>query len=135
MEVKQQIKTMCDRLANYHWSPKHPSEYVIKSPDGQTRGIGIIAQNNYGAFNLAWAAVEGKCKTMEEHVEIITKFSGYQAVTTLTLNDVPISDWLCFLRPNAFHLLVDASKGLPANAKQELLRLATKAINMEETSQ
>ena len=133
MNIKQQVQAMWDRLANYHWSPKHPSEYVLRTED-KVRGIGLIAQNNYGAFNLAWASVEGRCGDLAEHTEIITRFSRYQTVTTHMLNDVPLSDWLCFLRPNGFRMLIQSTETIPVPLKQELLYVTGKAINMERVT-
>lgn len=123
---------MCDRLADYHWSPNHPSTYVLPAEGGGTKGIGLIAHRDYGAFNLAWADVEGKCSTVEEQTVIITKFSIYQKHTGHLINEVPLGDWLCFLKPNGFYKLVEHDvKGLPVEVKTWVLAVTRKAISME----
>jgi hypothetical protein len=131
----QQIRKMCDRLANYHWSPKHPTEYVLPAEGGKTKGIGLIAPKNYGAFNLAWADVGGKCETVAEQTSIIGRFTYYQAHTHHVLNDVPIGDWLCFLRPRGFYRLVETdNKCLPPAVRTVLLAVAEAGVNLEERS-
>ena len=125
------VKSMCDRLANYHWSPEHPSTYVLPAGDGKYRGIGIIAEKNYGAFNLAWASCEGKWQTVAEQTKLITEFTRFQHMTHYKVNDVPLSDWLCFLRPKPFGIFILDRKALPIDVHSALREATQKAVAME----
>jgi len=50
-----EIKSMVINLAKFYWSPLHPSMYVTTGLNGQPAGVGLIAHNNYAAFNVVWA--------------------------------------------------------------------------------
>lgn len=129
-----QVRAMCTRLINYHWSPLHPSKYVLPADGGLVKGIGLLAHHDYGAFNLTWADVGGKLDTHTDHYTAVTKFTTYQSVSKHTINDVPLSDWLCFMRPKGFYSLVNQSRELPVDLKSRLLQVTAKAISLKELS-
>lgn len=130
MDVRQQIANMVTKLSNFHWSPNHPSTYTVMI-DGSPRGIGKIAEKNYGAFNLAWGACKGKWETRDEQHALVTCFSRYQALTVHTLNKEPVGDWACLLGPKGFYHLVFNSKELPPQVRTDLVYAASGAVNVQ----
>ena len=111
--VEQVVKELCEKLANYHWSPMHPSNYVIPAGFRKVKGIGLIAKQDYGAFNLAWAASANKWKTEEDQGVLIQLFSMYQKHTHYLINNVPVGDWLCLLKPKGFSFLIENEASRP----------------------
>lgn len=130
MEIKQQIARMVDKLTHYHWSPEHPSTYIINI-DNQERGIGVIAHKNYGAFNLAWGACKGKWETREEQHTLVVSFSKYQALTSTLINGEPVGDWACLLKPKGFSSLIANIGSLTEKVKIDLLVAADGALHVQ----
>lgn len=129
MDAKQQIANMVKKLTEYHWSPMHPSKYVIND-DGKLKGIGVIASRDYGAFNLAWGSCKGSWKTKEDQHNLVVTFSHFQAFTSSTINGEPIKDWACLLQPGGFYRLVQANNTLSTKLKTDLLAAADGAMHV-----
>lgn len=87
------VKELCDRLSRYHWSPQPPSTYTL----GQGRGLGAIAHNCYGTFNLIWATHE--LDTTEQHLTAIKAFSVQRTHSEQVVKGAAISDWMTLLNP------------------------------------
>lgn len=130
MEVKKQVARMVERLTHFHWSPNHPSTYTLEI-DGSARGIGKIADKNYGAFNLAWGACKGKWQTKEDQHSLVTTFSKYQPITSLLVNGEPVGDWTCLLPPQAFYDLVSNNTTLSGKDRHELMHAAMGAMHVQ----
>lgn len=89
------IKQMCERLSKFHWSPDLPKTYTI---DGN--GLGNLAHNCYGSFNLIWAAYP--LVTVEDHMTAIGAFTTQRLHSTQIVKNVPLSDWLTLMNPVEF---------------------------------
>lgn len=68
------VKDLYVKLSKFYWSPEHPGSYTIKLA-GQIAGIGLIAHQDYAAFNYAWAV----------HYKDLHSEAGHRAA---------IADWL-----------------------------------------
>lgn len=128
--VEERVSRLIKTLTRFHWSPNHPSTYTIDI-DGTPRGIGRIADKNYGAFNLAWGACEGKWSTKAEQSALVTSFAKYSSMAMHTINREPIEDWACLLGPKGFYHLVTNSKELSAEVQTDLVSAASGAMNVQ----
>ena len=89
------IKEMCERLSKFYWSPKHPSHYTVSQG-----GLGAVAVNCYGSFNLIWAT--HPLETKQDHIKAIEAFSTQRVHSTQVIKNVPLSDWLTLMNPKEF---------------------------------
>lgn len=128
--VEERVGRLVKMLTRFHWSPNHPSTYTIDI-DGTPRGIGRIAAKNYGAFNLAWGACDGKWETKAEQSALVTSFSKYSSMTIHTVNKEPVGDWACLLGPKGFYHLVLNSKELSDQVQADLVSAASGAMNVQ----
>ena len=87
-------KELCNRLAKYYWSPKHPKTYVTE----QGRGLGVLADRCYGSFNLVWAT--HKLDTPQDHITAITSFTNQQLQSSQVVKGAEMSTWLTLLTPH-----------------------------------
>ena len=90
------VKELCARLSKFHWSPKPPHTYVT----AQGHGLGSLAHNCYGSFNLIWAT--HSLETREDHLKAISAFSTQRLHSTQIVKKVPLSDWLTLMNPQEF---------------------------------
>jgi hypothetical protein len=127
---QEKVSKLVSNLARFYWSPNHPSNYVIKH-DGQTRGVGVIAHKDYGAFNLAWGECRGRWKTHADQVNLVTSFSKYQAYTPLPVNNEPLGDWLVLLKARGMQHLLTNDKFINPATKQMLLSAVAGALQVE----
>lgn len=88
------------RLEHYYWSPRHPREYVVESLDGSKQGIGLIAHQDYGAFNLVWATVP--LTRLFHHRVALLHFNEQASLNQQELEGAALGDWLTLLRPDEF---------------------------------
>lgn len=49
------IKALIQKLSKFYWTPMPPEHYTI-TVLGKKAGIGLVAWQDYAAFNYAWAA-------------------------------------------------------------------------------
>jgi hypothetical protein len=91
------VKELCAKLAKYHWSPKHPRTYVLQNG----RGLGRIAHQSYGAFNLTYAGY--KLETAQDHSRAIDIFTQQvQECTEIIVHNQELGDWLTQLNAKEF---------------------------------
>ena len=90
------VKELCTKLAKYHWSPKLPTSYVV--PGGA--GLGTIAPNCYGTFNLVWA--NQRLLTQEDHRQAIMLFIEQRLRSEQMIRGAPLADWLTLLTAKEF---------------------------------
>ena len=87
-------KQLCQRLAKYYWSPRHPSTYVTE----HGRGLGVLANRCYGSFNLIWAS--HKLDTTQDHIVAITSFTEQQLQAHQMVKGAELGTWLTLLTPH-----------------------------------
>ena len=125
------IKNLYNKLSKYYWSPDHPSHYVIDFPDGTQKGLGLIANQNYGAFNLAWGAAQGRWQTKDDQIELVTAFSRYRLVTQHIMGQQTVGDWACMLQPADFIQQLYATPVAVPSITRDLLGVADRALRIE----
>lgn len=130
--VQEKVSTLITNLAKFHWSPKHPGEYVIIT-EGKPRGIGLIASKDYGAFNLAWGECRGKWETHADQLGLVTTFCKYQACTPALVKGEPIGDWATLLSPKAMQVLITEDTGLHKTTKEIVLAAVGGALRVGVT--
>jgi hypothetical protein len=125
MDFKQLFK----KLSNYYWSPKHPSSYVLQLADGAEKGIGLLAHQNYGAFNLSWGSNQGRWESDADQLRLITGFSKYRVYSEMLMGKQKVGDWTCMLKPEAFLVQVCKTPVEKPVVQQELIQIAMRACN------
>lgn len=101
--IDLQIRELVTKLAKFHWSPKHPSEYVLPHPEsGKPVGVGIIAMQCPGAFNLMYVAVNGALSTYEDHQAAITMLVKCDKLAKIDVLKQPLSSWLTLFTEEEF---------------------------------
>ncbi len=99
------VRALCDKLAKFHWSPKHPSTYVLSNG----RGLGRIAQQSYGAFNVVYLGY--KLETVQDHGRAIEIFTQQvQECSEIVVHGQELGDWLTQLSPKQFETWYVANK-------------------------
>lgn len=86
------VRNLLTKLSSYYWSPKHPTEYVFMS-ENRVVGAGLVAKENYAAFNLAWLKCYGKLQTQEDHMTFVRAFAQAKPLTEL-LVDGQLLSWI-----------------------------------------
>ena len=91
------VRALCEKLAKFHWSPKHPSTYVLTNG----RGLGRISHQSYGAFNLIWSGY--KLDTPKDHGRAIEIFTQQVSeCTEIIVHGQELGDWLTQLNAKQF---------------------------------
>lgn len=121
-------------LSKFYWSPNLPETYTIARPDtGVIVGIGLVAYKDYAAFSLAWAKCRGQWKTLPDQRKLVEAFTGYSAITPISMESATVGDLVCLLSPAKFAATVAADKLLSDYLKLDLTNVAQQAIGMQET--
>jgi hypothetical protein len=121
------FKKLFEKLSNYYWSPEHPSSYVLQLENGAERGIGLLAHQNYGAFNLSWGSNQGRCETDDDQTKLITGFSKYRVYAEMPMGKQKVGDWTCMLKPEAFLAQLAKTPVAKPVVQQELIQIAMRA--------
>ncbi len=130
--IESKVAKLLHITTNFYWSPLHPDSYVIPAPDGKVMGIGLVANKDYAAFNLAWGMVWGKWQTHREQSELIEAFVIMQCYTGVQIGGAPLGDWLTLIAPAAVpKLMTSAGNHLTASMKEVVLGAAAKAHYMQ----
>lgn len=93
------VRRLLNQLSNYYWTPTRPEYYVIRLASGQTVGLGKIASEDYGLFNLVWAS--SPLTTVEQHMAAIELFRQLKSQVPVVAGQ-SLSDWLTQLSPAQF---------------------------------
>lgn len=119
------FKDLCDRLRKFYWSEHHPSRYVICHPTNENRmaGIGTIAHESYGAFNIAFALCAGDLHSIAGQRKIVDTFTQVRINSDLTqiVDGAELSDTLLVLDQEAFGVwYMDNRQFISANTRHWL---------------
>lgn len=99
LQQKLKLRRLLMKLGNYYWTPTHPSYYAVKLQGGQTIGLGTLAAENYGLFNLIWAS----CPLMDldQHRNAMSLFNSLKSDMPVVAGQ-SLSDWLTQLTPTEY---------------------------------
>lgn len=110
-------------LPPVYWSEKHPSRYTVLSPEsGKQAGIGLIAMQCMGAFNLLcnkfnWADWNGQRNG-------VSNFSTARLALTIDLDGAPLADTVVALGPKGFKKYWRANRSrVPVHERRVIDRL------------
>ena len=93
------VRKLLSTLGNFYWTPTRPEYYVFRLASGQTLGLGKFAAEDYGLFNLIWAACP--LTTAAEHEYAIGLFRELRPQMPVVAGQ-SLSDWLTQLSPVEF---------------------------------
>lgn len=129
------LKELLDKLHKFYWSPEHPSHYTINNPGNNLPcGIGCIARRDYAAFNLAWAASNGKWKTMEDQRRLCKDFTIFEESTSKVVAGFPLSEWVYLYTPAEFHKWVTEAQDITPAQRVGLLPVAEAANRLANSN-
>lgn len=105
------------------WSEAPPSRYTVMSPEsGKQAGVGLIATQCMGAFNLIWnkfnwADWGGQCNG-------VSSFSNARLALAIDLDGAPLADTVVALGPKGFKKYWRTNRSrVPAQQRQVIDRL------------
>ena len=124
-----EAKSLITKLSKFYWSPAPPESYTLKGTDGKRRGIGNIAHHDYGAFNLAWADVQNRWRSMEEQTIFVAKFAEWRTVTGILVDKYPLGEWATLYTPTEFKLFLGSAE-IKVKTKLLLIGVVEKAIQL-----
>lgn len=126
----QKVKAMLHRLSNFYWSPNHPSTYVVtRGPTKGLYGIGLIASQSYGAFNLTWATSKADWATVAGQAQICDEFQRHKPITERKIRGVYLLDYLTLYKPKAFLNFINTEPSVPETLRSELNHLLGKVVS------
>lgn len=98
--VENSVAKLLYRVENFHWSPLHPSKYVIPADNGVVKGVGLVAHKDYAAFNLAWGICSGQWQSDFAQTQLVTAFVAFQQYTAFKIAGEPFGDYLTVIQPS-----------------------------------
>lgn len=122
------LNQLITRLSKFHWSPLHPSKYVIKEEGKRSYGLGLIAHRSYGAFNLTWRFCEGKLTTLENHQTGMNYYIAIYPLMTFKHKGANMDTWLTLLQEKEFEVWWKSQK---TDLPTELVVLVEAALAVE----
>lgn len=123
-------KTLVAKLSKFYWSPNRPETYVLRGANGRVKGIGNIAHHDYGAFNLAWADVQGKWQSLDHQTAFVEKFAYWRTMTGDVVDNYPLREWVTLYSPQEFEGFL-AGADIKPKSKLLLGQVTEKALAME----
>lgn len=122
--MRQKVSDLINRLSKYYWSHDHPRSYVLFI-DGKYRGIGAVAYQNYGAFNLAWLSVLGDLSTVDKHLAALKTFELAKSLEASEISGVSVCSYATLLRPPEFFKVFSVQNTLASNFNNSSKELLT----------
>lgn len=118
------VKNLLNRLNKFYWSDNPPETYTIPNPTTQEIcGIGLIASQNYGAFNLTWASFKGNWKTFDGQTQLCVNFAKNKPITQHKVNGVMLIDYLCLYSQKDFINWMQKEPNFPMIVKMQIENL------------
>jgi hypothetical protein len=107
------VNELITKCSKFYWSPDHPSTYVLTNPQNKKPcGIGLVAHQDWAAFNLTWAANKGVWDTFAAQHSLVTGFQKYKEYTGLPMDKLELRDWVCMLTPEQLHTKLSTEEGI-----------------------
>lgn len=101
--MKLGVRQLCEKLAHFYWSPSHPSSYLAKHPvSGAYVGLGRIAHECYGSFNIAYLSVGRNLSSLTQHELAIQFFVAAKKEMAFEVDGYPLSSYLMLLTEREF---------------------------------
>ena len=76
------IKALIQKLSKFYWTPMPPEHYTI-TVLGKKAGIGLVAWQDYAAFNYAWAANTLDLNTEAGQVVMVREWALARSFTSV----------------------------------------------------
>lgn len=118
------IGVMLKRLAKYYWSPEHPRTYLLEGGNG----IGNLASQSYGAFNLLWA--QHDLRTTAGQLQAMAEFPDLAIACRDRVQGVEVCDVLTLLPPSEVAIWYAARKNQCSKIVQRNIERALDALRI-----
>lgn len=101
--IKAKVDSLLERLSVFYWSRHEPEKYVIKHPQtGRNVGLGVIARQNYAAFNLTVAFMRGSINSITDQNNACNVFGAIKHSLEAWDKDEKISGYITLLSLDEF---------------------------------
>lgn len=101
--IKAKVEKLIERLSIFYWSRYAPEKYVIKHPQtGKNAGLGVIARQNYAAFNLTVALMRGSISSITEQNNACNAFGAIKQALETCDKDERVSGYITLLSLDEF---------------------------------
>lgn len=113
------VKHWIQKLTQFHWSPELPEKYLVKhSSSGEMVGIGRVAMQYPGSFNLTWAYAKESVDNYAKHVMAVAFFTKAVAVNKHEIDGANLEEWLTvYTRTEYTDWYKSVYRRLPDNVK------------------
>ena len=132
--MRHKVTELVKRLSQYHWSPKQPMGYVLHI-DGKYRGIGAVANQNYGAFNLAWLSVLGDLSTVDKHHAALKTFELAKKLESSEISGIDVCSYATLMSMPEFFRAFSKPNILSSNFSMQNKELLLASISSYEQIQ
>lgn len=94
------VESLINKVSKFYWSPNHPSTYHFQH--GEVRaGLGLIAHNDYAAFNIAYASA-GNLDTLKAHLRATEVWAVFTKFTDQIVGEATLGEWITLYQPPEF---------------------------------
>lgn len=87
------IKALIQKLSKFYWTPMPPEHYTI-TVLGKKAGIGLVAWQDYAAFNYVWAANTLDLNTEAGQVIMVREWNLARSFTSVPILGQELSWYL-----------------------------------------
>lgn len=117
------VKALFNRLSAFHWSPEHPSTYTIQL-HGRRAGVGLIAHNDFAAFNYAWGMTKTCIQTETGQHQMIRNWTIGSTITATPVGDTDLAWHLTSMKqPEFCNWLLQNQSSLPIKVRMVVNQL------------
>lgn len=124
------INHWIQKLSKFHWSPDHPETYLVKHlKTGDMVGIGRVAMQSPGSFNLAWA-YSGSCiASYAKHVMVVAFFAKAAVINKYVIDGAELEEWLTVYNRTEY---TNWYKTIYSRLPESIKTLHNSALNIHE---
>ena len=86
------------KLSKFYWSAETPDSYKVPHyKTGELVGIGRVAMQHPGSFNLTWSYMKGELGTYANHLDAVAFYSKAVKANDHVIDGAPLEEWLTLL--------------------------------------
>lgn len=128
------VKLLLTRLQHFWWTPKPPEEYLLPAQDGRKLGVGLLAPQNYAAFNLAYMALNVPLDTETQQRTLVSIWPFAVTLSQVSAGEATVGELATLYRPQAFELWHSEAGPVGDERQQEFLKLVCKNIMARQSA-
>jgi hypothetical protein len=124
----EKVRHMCRWLSRFWWTPVPPHECVFQL-DGKTAGVGLLAKQDYGAFNLAYAMIGFDLDSEMQHRAFLGVWGYARNLSGVGVDGFTVGDMATLLPPPAFRAWhMKSAEKIPAGANAILIQISNNIL-------